>query len=58
MPECDRCGDAHATVNPAEWVNDSVMLCPACWADLTDEGGWMADRPEEERKEVFSIDDD
>jgi uncharacterized Zn finger protein (UPF0148 family) len=27
MPECDRCGDAHATVDRAL---DGTRLCPSC----------------------------
>jgi len=36
MPQCENCGETHATVNPAEWVNDEIMLCPACWGNLTE----------------------
>ena len=34
MPECENCGETHSTVCMAEWVNDSIMLCPACWGNL------------------------
>lgn len=37
MPECEGCGDVHATVNPAEWVNEQVMLCPGCWRDVVED---------------------
>lgn len=34
MPECACCGAVHATVNPATWVTEQIMLCPGCWRDL------------------------
>jgi len=36
MPECERCGECHATVNAVRWVNESRLLCPSCWDDLQD----------------------
>jgi len=36
MPECENCGETHATVNPAEWCEQEVILCPGCWAKIRD----------------------
>jgi len=45
MPECERCGDAHATVNAVRWANQSRLLCPDCWDTVRSwaDGGELAD---------------